>query len=715
MSYNSDDDMHLLVGPSRPRFTGWLTMAPDVEPASSPKASATATAPAAAESGVYSPTRHAPSTHGFAMTAQAMPISKQQRRGATFQIGSPDLISGSPTGSVGSQNSARSDASDDSDSPLFDVRASFAPMPAYGKAKSGPPKLNGGGGMQYGGLEWKGKTVHAVEQEMEQLGDHSLLSHAPDAAYLASRLEGLKRNLEIEAFQPRWVGDDHDDSDHGAHASPHLASGGRARPVDILAPGTAQRLNLDAAMLRSEDQEMACALENLPPLSHGASAPMSNASSVSLVDGPDADDLTLDYGFTFDDDDDDDKEASTAKAAAGATLPEAVAVEVVTDDAPQLPELSAPLDPVAKAAALDARIEIRTLRRADLEEVRELHAYHGDADRSPDQPDNYTTTASFLLRLLVDDRHVCLVAVSKPLPTPLDPLPTASELERVRCGAPGASAANLRLGVSPGSHGSPYSSSLDSGRQTPTDSLFSTTPLGTAPITEATSITDGEACLPSSTSASTTMELVGPTETLAPSVVRRVMAAPPPRGTTSASDTIVGVISAQLSLLQAPTEMDLWSQDTKMRQALLDAPNADADTDAALAPRADVEAHLLTLAVAPSERSQGVGAKLLDCLSRECKERAQTLRRPTASSPLSAGAGTGAGAMRGKREMTVRMYLEVYPTNTHALQLYACRGFQRPPGQRGTKKGFYRGDARIPIQQRLKKGGTDAWVLEKVL
>ncbi|SPO37832.1 uncharacterized protein PSFLO_03309 [Pseudozyma flocculosa] len=376
MSYNSSDDERApIAGPSRPRFTGWLTMAPDVDAVAAPPpvAAHAAAAPAKAASGPVSPSRHAPSTHGFAMVPQAMPASKKQRRIASFQIGTPDdSLASSPTGSIDSQKSDRSGQSDDSDDPLFDVRASFAPMPAYGKAKSGPPKLNGGGGITYGGLEWKGKTVHAVEQEMEQLGDQALLSHAPDATYLASRLEGLKRNLEIEAFQPRWIGDDdaYSRSIEADAASPSRSSGllpgGLARPIAI--SSLSDRLERDSAALRCDDQDMANALEGMPPLSHNPSAPVSNASSVSLVDEPEIDDLPMDYGFEYD---------AAPERDPAAPLP----VEIVSPEVPQLPTLSAPLSSAAKAAALDARIEIRALRRTDLEQVRELHVFHGDADR----------------------------------------------------------------------------------------------------------------------------------------------------------------------------------------------------------------------------------------------------------------------------------------------------------------------------------------------
>ena len=75
-----------------------------------------------------------------------------------------------------------------------------------------------GQGIEFAGRKWKGKTAHAVEQEMEKTGDVSVMSYAPDAVYLASRLQGLQRNLEAggdEARGRRWL-DFGDDVEHHA-------------------------------------------------------------------------------------------------------------------------------------------------------------------------------------------------------------------------------------------------------------------------------------------------------------------------------------------------------------------------------------------------------------------------------------------------------------------------------------------------------------------
>jgi hypothetical protein len=49
------------------------------------------------------------------------------------------------------------------------------------------------------------------------------------------------------------------------------------------------------------------------------------------------------------------------------------------------PSSAKTIEPAARAAALDARIQVRPLRRGDLEQVRDLHAFHGDTDRVSNQ------------------------------------------------------------------------------------------------------------------------------------------------------------------------------------------------------------------------------------------------------------------------------------------------------------------------------------------
>jgi hypothetical protein len=61
-----------------------------------------------------------------------------------------------------------------------------------------------------------------------------------------------------------------------------------------------------------------------------------------------------------------------------------------------------------------------------------------------------------------------------------------------------------------------------------------------------------------------------------------------------------------------------------------------------------------------------------------------------------------------------RTFLEVHPSNMHAIALYRAHGFQAPADDTAAvKRGFYRGDTRIATAERTKRGGTDAWILQR--
>ncbi len=98
--------------------------------------------------------------------------------------------------------------------------------------------------------------------------------------------------------------------------------------------------------------------------------------------------------------------------------------------------------------------------------------------QAPDHGETYASTASFLLRLLVDDRHVCLVAVAKPIPEPAAPLPAA--LDPTRNSALPASTPvdttlqSLHLSTSPSSFDGDGSSSVSSSPRA-NSSVFSST------------------------------------------------------------------------------------------------------------------------------------------------------------------------------------------------------------------------------------------------
>lgn len=255
-------------------------------------------------------------------------------------------------------------------------------------------------------------------------------------------------------------------------------------------------------------------------------------------------------------------------------------------------------------------------------------------------------------------------------------------------------------------------------------------------------------------------DLPGPTEDVVQTRVRKVLAIPPTqptaRGQEAASgslarqdtETIVGVISARVSVVIAPSEDSLW------------APTSSGGKDE---PSSLIDIHLLTLAIAPEERGQGLGAKLLSALHGECmvKSRLMALRiarprqgrswgaiptvppltprfidlpdekfgsEPTADllssvetlpgkpdafdDEAAALLVTAPPAPEGKH--LSRTFLEVHPANLHAIALYTAHGFHRPTEpSRAIKKGFYRGDTRIATRERAKPGGTDAWVLER--
>ncbi|KAJ1020744.1 hypothetical protein NDA16_004136 [Ustilago loliicola] len=397
MSYETESTLQeQMAGPSRPRFTGWLTMAPDMDPPmptisahlnNNADFAATTTYQNTQAANFSSSTfseQPAASTHGFGYLGQKVRLPQRKKRRATFQVGSPGLSEDQGETSSGSRSSRASS----SDAPDFDVRASFAPMPVYGKAKPAAqiPNYRGVGdhsnlstgaqssrnvsnskpaasavfdssnseeeadGLSFGGRRWKGKTVHAVELELEALRDERLMSHAPDAAYLASRLEGVRRNLEIEERRPTYVPYDED------------MLSDEEEPV--LAP------------------EVSDAVRQLYPFQHNPNdastlphRPVSNASSVSLIEGETPHDL--DFGLQFD------PSSSYSGASFDAEVkvhdPNEVSMPPVSTLLP--PSSAKPIDPAVRAAALDVRIEVRPLRRGDLEQVRDLHAFHGDSDR----------------------------------------------------------------------------------------------------------------------------------------------------------------------------------------------------------------------------------------------------------------------------------------------------------------------------------------------
>lgn len=398
----------------------------------------------------------------------------------------------------------------------------------------------------------------------------------------------------------------------------------------------------------------------------------------------------------------------------------------------------------------------------------------------------------------MDDRHVCLVAVAKPIPEPRAPLPAAADLARATdadsgdsCAAsPASSAEDLDEQPDPDSLALPASatapspatgqaSNMTTPESTPSSSLFlSSRTRGLLPPrrkkflaprgqdgrinnTPATSVfSDLLAERGAPGKRFTLDDLPGPTEEVSQTRVRKVLAVPPAQsqngaqGATSGSlarvdtETIVGVVSARVSVVIAPSEDSLFAPDS----------SGGKDEASSL-----IDVHVLTLAIAPEERGQGLGAKLLSALHGECmaKSRLMALRiarprkgrswgaiptvapltprfidlpdekfgcEPTADllssvetlpgkpsavdDEVVALLAAAPPAPEGKH--LTRTFLEVHPANLHAMALYTAHGFHRPSEpSRAVKKGFYRGDTRIATRERAKPGGTDAWVLER--
>lgn len=655
---------------------------------------------------------------------------QQPHKRATFQLGADG-----DTSTINTPVTPASPSSSTSLTPAFDVRASFAPLvfkrpaPAVaapqqdgGAAKraaastssSAQPSSDAafmdidddGQGIEFAGRKWKGKTAHAVEQEMEKMGDVSVMSYAPDAVYLASRLQGLQRNLEAggdEARGRRWL--DFGDEEH--HDEDTRMEDG----------ATASHATHDASRIPA----------TLPP------------HITDFIPKP----------------------------------------SVIVERTASPPRLS----PSAKAAALDSRVEIRLLRRSDLEQVRDLHCLHGDSDKV--EADHYATSAAFLLRLLVDEQHVCIVAVAKPLPEPeaplsslvaqgnphnliprcpppsmdmppsakpyvfagqgiastsplLQPVDAAARPHRRSSKAPssllgrhspvlgsmqehtdesdggdGGSDEASDAGSTevdrdedslsdPGGEGDESSSSPSPLQSMAPTSLFSTSPRdalrraatstsvsssasasGMAPKRDYTTASTGpSAAAPPAVVPYHDMVLAGPTNEVAPPRALRVMVPPAP-GAPLESETILGVASASINI--RPATDSLWG---------------DADPTS----KARKEIHLLTLSVARAERGLGLGGRLLDGVIEEAQR-----RNVRSAYRAVLGRTYGAVATGGKTLDRTRIFLEVHPSSSHAVALYKGRGFKEV----GRSKGYFLGDARIPTSVRSLPGGSDALVLER--
>ncbi|UZJ53270.1 hypothetical protein CBS101457_002590 [Exobasidium rhododendri] len=738
---------------------GWLSMAPEIDEI--PVAASTSSHHQLSSSS--SPRTHSPMSppstttvvHPSTLTSYAgyqHPLSKAvatapsqvlPRTNARFQIGDSSQIT---TPSSPAPESPYSRGSDYDSPPLFDVRSSFAPMPKWGgvgatatsskpaaaTAYKGRNLVNGSNlqdsvgeeidtqtdeddsndpeasepGIHYGGVQWKGKTAHAVELEMEALGDRTIMSYAPDAVYLASRLEGLKRNLEAGGKRlHRWAWQDFEDVEQ--HQDEEDDS-----------------VNTDADQVaQSIDTKDEGNVEQITPALE-VTAIDSAVSSLSASEGATPKDEVMEDPML----------ASKTSAA--------VEEEGTMHDIVVIPNVAVDSTVAAKAAALDARVDIRTLRRPDLEQIRELHCYHGEGDKV--DAETYTTSAGFLLRLLVDEHHVCLVAVAKPLPEP-PTLPTrfspgapppsldipASKTpylmagqSRTAGGVPSfrkfVPLSSSRLVPAPRSFGvgtNSSSSSMDedeeeereeSGKEKAETSAADLDLPGKEKAASLIPIAENKKLpspsLPSSHSRSV---LAGPTHDVAPPRTIRVMGAPPLNGLPLDSETILGVASARIKVVQRSEGDDIFGKTESLDASW---PGLDSKGGKSKVTR---EAHIITLSIVPGERGQGLGARLLDLLLDECKRRTAGPRIYSASGSTQESDANEALAPRVHENAPMRTFLEVHPTNRTAIALYESRNFHRVPGSKGVIKHYFRGDNRIPTSIRVQVGGSDAIRLER--
>lgn len=320
----------------------------------------------------------------------ALPRRLIPRTNARFSVGDSTSQPATPASPAPSSPPLSPASGDGDQSPAaFDVRDSFAPMQwskaaastvpsssrrtsqTDGEGKSGNRLQQGqrtgmvskhkadvitedhddesdGERVEYAGRKWRGKTANAIEQEMEALGDRTVMSYAPDAVYLASRLEGLRRNLEAggDRFR-RWAWEDFDQSDsRGDVDGDHEMEG-----TDVVIAAAAKRLSqeLEPHSVNALRHSSAQASYHPSP----ARSALLSSTILSPVQEVPADPM------------------QTSSVQYGQDIAQAGPSHTIAGD----------VDRAAKEAALDSRVEIRTLRRPDLEQVRELHCYHGDGDK----------------------------------------------------------------------------------------------------------------------------------------------------------------------------------------------------------------------------------------------------------------------------------------------------------------------------------------------
>ena len=254
--------------------------------------------------------------------------------------------------------------------------------------------------MKHSGIEWSGKTLHAVEQEMEKLGRREWMSNAPDPAYLATRLEAVRRNMEVEdkedeeegegqelgreksGRKKRWLSwsdeeeaaDGHEDQANPLHEDEKMeAQASRGSPMAAEVPEAKADGSLSAdvgpiVQISSPPSANSSPMASTPSDFYGASPPLAlrppsmlnreaaRAPPPTTVDAP------IDHSLAA---------AAQSRAARAEKLNAEAGLEM----------LSLKLEPVdhqSQMQALEQRVEIRDSKRSDLEQVRDLHCLHGD-------------------------------------------------------------------------------------------------------------------------------------------------------------------------------------------------------------------------------------------------------------------------------------------------------------------------------------------------
>jgi ribosomal protein S18 acetylase RimI-like enzyme len=203
--------------------------------------------------------------------------------------------------------------------------------------------------------------------------------------------------------------------------------------------------------------------------------------------------------------------------------------------------------------------------------------------------------------------------------------------------------------------------------------------------------------------------LAGPTHDVAPPRAIRVMGAPPLNGLPIESETILGVASARIKVVQRSEGDDIFGKSESLDSSW---PGLDPKGEKSMVTR---EAHIITLSIIPGERGQGLGARLLDYLLEECKRRTAgpRIHLATGSNTLHEDTAEGTAAPRVHENAPMRTFLEVHPSNKSAVALYHSRNFRQVEGSKGVVKHYFRGDNRIPNFIRVQVGGSDAIRLER--